>query len=82
MSKVNSFIEIKYSAEFARLPIDEKNSAFNAIVNSSIKKFGLTFSPVSNVPSFGAGETPNDTPAHNPLSNGVPVSNDYDEMGF
>ena len=80
MSKVNSFIEIKYSAEFARLPIDEKNSAFNAIVNSSIKKFGLTFSPVSNVPSFGAGETPNDTPAHNPLSNGVPVSNDYDDV--
>lgn len=32
------------------------------------------FSPVSNVPNTGAGETPNDTPAHNPLSNGVPVS--------
>ena len=28
------------------------------------------FSPVSNVPSIGAGETPN----------GVPVSNDYDEV--
>ena len=39
------------------------------------------FSPVSNVPSFGAGETPNDTPQQNLLSNGVPVSNDYDEMG-
>ena len=41
-----------------------------------------SFSPVSDVPSSGAGETPNNTPAHNPLSNGVPVSNDYDEMGF
>lgn len=40
------------------------------------------FSPVSDVPSSGAGETPNDTPKQNPLSNGVPVSNDYDEMGF
>ena len=32
------------------------------------------FSPVSDVPSSGAGETPNDTPKQNPLSNGVPVS--------
>lgn len=40
-----------------------------------------SLSPVSNVPSIGSGETPNDTPKQNPLSNGVPVSNDYDEMG-
>ena len=39
-----------------------------------------SFSPVSNVPNTGAGETPNDTPKQNPLSNGVPVSNDYDDV--
>ena len=47
----------------------------------SLNTWGLDpFSPVSNVPNTGAGETPNDTPAHNPLSNGVPVSNDYDDV--
>ena len=33
----------------------------------------LSLSPVSNVPNTGAGETPNDTPKQNPVSNGVPV---------
>ena len=47
----------------------------------SLNTWGLDpFSPVSNVPSIGAGETPNDTPKQNPLSNGVPVSNDYDDV--
>ena len=41
----------------------------------SLNTWGLDpFSPVSNVPSIGAGETPHDTPKQNPLSNGVPVS--------
>ena len=33
----------------------------------------LSLSPVPAVPNTGAGETPNDTPKQNPLSNGVPV---------
>lgn len=40
----------------------------------------LSLSPVSNVPNTGAGETSNDTPKQNLLSNGVPVSNDYDDV--
>ena len=47
----------------------------------SLNTWGLDpFSPVSNVPSIGAGETPNDTPKQNPLSNGVPVSDEYLEF--
>lgn len=38
----------------------------------------LSLSPVPAVPNTGAGETPNDTPKQNPLSNGVPVSQIWD----
>ena len=56
MSKVKSVIEIKFSSDFIRLSVDEKNRAFNFIVNSVVEKFGLTLSPVPTVPNDGAGE--------------------------
>ena len=57
MPKKKSLLEIRFSAEFANLPVDEQSKAFSSIVNSVIEKFGLTFSPVPAVPNNGSGES-------------------------
>ena len=57
MPKKKSLLEIRFSDDFVRLPVDEQSKAFNSIVNSVIEKFGLTFSPVPAVPNNGAGES-------------------------
>lgn len=56
MPKKKSLLEIRFSAEFVCLPVDEQNKAFNSIVNSVVEKFGLTLSPVPTVPNHGTGE--------------------------
>ncbi len=57
MPKKKSLLEIRFSAEFVSLPVDEQSKIFSSLANSCIEKFGLTFSPVSTVPNDGSGES-------------------------
>lgn len=56
MPKFKSPIEIRFSADFLRLSVDEQSRLFGSLVHSVVKKFGLTLSPVPTVPNDGAGE--------------------------
>ena len=57
----------------ANLTVSQRNHILSLDNVQAVIDYVLSLSPVSNVPNTGAGETPNDTPKQNPLSNGVPV---------